>query len=406
MPGSLPTQTQMLLPLLEAIHDAGGVATPGALYDEVATRLGITDEVRNATITGKQKEEYNLFERRVRWTKQTAVARGLIETERRGVWALTDAANAKLRNVVRGAILTIFETDRGVFLWANAEDAVGIIERESVDLLLSSPPYALISSKEYGNLDETAWVDWMLKICEGSRELLRPTGSMILNLGNCWVPGKPQQSLYIQRLLVRLEDELDIHLCQELFWHSPTKLPVPLAWVGVRRVRLTSSVEPLLWLSPNPDLVNSDNRRVLRAYTASGLRSINNERDRDGNRPNGVQFGRNSFVDRGGSIPPSLITATPISVEERRYREAIAAAGRKPHPAIMPAAVARFCIELATEKDHTVLDLFSGSGTVPIEAMKLGRYAIAVDRSLEYIENSEIRCHAEGITTRRLALAA
>ena len=44
---NLPSQSQMLLPLLEAIHDAGGIARPGELYDEVAKRMGLANEVRS-----------------------------------------------------------------------------------------------------------------------------------------------------------------------------------------------------------------------------------------------------------------------------------------------------------------------------------------------------------------------
>jgi site-specific DNA-methyltransferase (cytosine-N4-specific) len=398
----LPTQTQLILPLLETIHEAGGCASPGAIYDELAARLRITDEARNATSQRGDRGAVNLFERRVRWTRQTAVMKGLIARERRGVWALTEKANARLHNIVRGAVVTLFETSNGVFLWANAEDAVGIVERESVDLLCTSPPYPIVSPKAYGGLDQKSWVEWMLRLCEGWRKLIKPTGSIMLNLGACWMPGMPAQSLYQSRLLVRLEDELGIHLLQELAWHSPTKLPVPLNWVGVRRVRLTSSIEKILWLSPQPHLAKADNRRVLRPYTEGGLRSINDCRIQS-TRPGGITFGQTSFQDRGGSIPPALITATPNSVEEHRYRKAVAAAGKQPHPALMPAAVARFCIKLATEENDTVADFFAGGCTIPVEAMKLRRYAIAGERSREYLETGFLRSRAEGLNPKMVA---
>jgi hypothetical protein len=138
----------MLLPLLEAIHDAGGIARPGELYDEVAKRMGLANEVRNLTVERPDRGKVNLFERRVRWARQTAIMKGLITTEQRGVWALTERANAKLHNIVRGAIVTLFETKNGIFIWVNAEDALGVIERGSIELLLSSPPYPLVKSKE------------------------------------------------------------------------------------------------------------------------------------------------------------------------------------------------------------------------------------------------------------------
>jgi DNA modification methylase len=116
-----------------------------------------------------------------------------------------------------------------------------------------------------------------------------------------------------------------------------------------------------------------------------------------------MQFGKNSFVDRGGSIPPSLITATPTERADASYRKAMRAAGREPHPAILPTSVARFGIQLATEVGHVVYDPFSGSGTVPVEAMRLGRRAIASERSREYLEGSLIRARLAGFELEQQA---
>jgi DNA modification methylase len=162
---------------------------------------------------------------------------------------------------------------------------------------------------------------------------------------------------------------------------------------------VTQSVEPLLWLSPNP-MAYGNNRHCLRPYSPEGLRSI--EKPRLNKRPSGFSFGAGSFRNQGGSIPPSLITATPTGKEEVRYRKAVRAAGRIPHPAILPAAVARFGIQLATDVGDTVYDPFSGSGTVVAESLKLGRKAIGSDRALEYLESSLIRCESENLQMTRV----
>ena len=47
---------------------------------------------------------------------------------------------------------------------------------------------------------------------------------------------------------VRLEDALGLHLCQRLDWHSPSKLPAPMEWVSVCRIRVKPSVEPTVQL--------------------------------------------------------------------------------------------------------------------------------------------------------------
>lgn len=393
----LPSQTQLMLPMLEAIEERGGAARPRDLYDAIAEKVDLSRAQRDATDERSDRGSINLFERKVRWTRQTAILKGLMTGETRGQWQLTASAKGRLQNIVRGAVLTVFETDRGIYVWANAEDAIGYVEKGSVDLIMTSPPYPLLKKREYGNVEQRKWVDWMVGLCEGWMPLFSKTGSMMLNLGNAWVPGAPAESSYIERLVVKLEDELGMNLIQRLYWHNPAKLPAPLQWVGIRRLRVKQSVEPVLWMSPNR-WAKGNNRNVLTPYTPGGLRAIERKQnDRTHARPSGYEFGNDSFVDQGGAIPPSLITCTTTQIEEQRYQRAERAAGRLPHPAIMPAAVARFGILLSTDEDDVVLDPMSGSGTVPVEAEKLNRYAIAGERSREYLRCAEQRGKAEGL---------
>ena len=109
----------------------------------------------------------------------------------------------RLGNIRTGTVLTFAVSEQGIFIWANAEDAVAFIERdESVDLICTSPPYPLLRPREYGNLLANEYVDWMLRLCEKWCDLLSPTGSIMLNLGPCWKKGVPAQQLYVERLLV------------------------------------------------------------------------------------------------------------------------------------------------------------------------------------------------------------
>jgi hypothetical protein len=124
---ALPSNTQLMLPLLQTLQERGGSARPRDLYGDIADQVGVTAEERSATVNiGGRK--INAFERRVRWVRQTAVMRGLISKEEDRVWRLTEAANAKLGNIQRGTIFTFAISESGAFLWANAEDAVGVIE--------------------------------------------------------------------------------------------------------------------------------------------------------------------------------------------------------------------------------------------------------------------------------------
>lgn len=395
---SLPTQTELLLPLLQSLKDAGGSARPRDLYDAIAAKLGVPEDVRNLSSEGETGAAYNLFERRVRWVRQTAVMKGLISKAERSIWSLTSAADAKLGNIRRGTLLTFAISEDGALLWGNVEDAVAAIDPESVDLLLTSPPFPLLNPKAYGNARPEKWVDWMFRLIEQWRGLLSPQGSMMLQFSPTWKKGLPAQELHIPRLLVKMEDELGLHLLQQLHWHNPCRLPQPLPWVGKERKRVTSAVDPILWVSPNPR-AHGNNEHVLRSYSAGGQRAIKSPRLAP--RPGGFTFGPTSFQDRGGSIPHDLITATPTAKEEVRYRRALRARGLNAHPAIMPGKVARFCILLATEPGDLVYDPLVGSGTSVVEALKAGRRAIGSDRSGAFLDGAVIRAEAEGVPMKR-----
>ncbi len=327
--------------------------------------------------------------------------KSLIGKGERGVWALTDRAKANLQNIVRGKIVTILETDNGVMLWANCEDAVSLIEPASVDLIFTSPPYCLVKEKAYGNLPSADWVTWMLRLCEGWRELITPTGSIMLNIGPAWLPGKPQQSLHVERLLIGLEDHLGLSLCQRFDWDSPNRLGA-LEWVGIRRIRIRPTVEPLLWLSPDPARARANNRNVLTPYSPSMKRAIAEPHDGKRKRPSGHVFGPSSFKDNGGAIPSSLLTATN-SASASPYRVAERDAGRVPHPATMPPKIVDFAVKLTTEPGDVIYDPFAGSATTAVVSELLDRRWIATERSREYIRSAQIRFASAGIKTRAVA---
>ena len=142
-PNFRPTHNQLMLPLLQEIEQLGGRAKPGQLYEILAERLAVPDDVVNETKTFADGNTHKLWERRVRWARQTAVLRGLLASPERGIWELTAVGGATLGKIRPGLIFTIFETENGVALWANAEDAAAVIEKDSVQLIFCSTPYPI-----------------------------------------------------------------------------------------------------------------------------------------------------------------------------------------------------------------------------------------------------------------------
>lgn len=270
-------------------------------------------------------------------------------------------------------------------------DSLDVMSREpsgSVDLVVTSPPYALHFKKEYGNADQADYVDWFLPFAREIKRILKPDGSLVLNVGGAWTPGAPVRSLYHFRLLLALCDDVGFHLCQEFFWYNPAKMPAPAEWVNVRRIRVKDSVEYIFWLAPTA-FPRADNSRVLQAYSKDMQRLIRRG-VKETKRPSGHLVKSTFAADKGGSIPPNLIECGNNESNSRYIRES-RRLGRKVHPARFPAELPRFFIEFLTQPGDVVLDPFAGSNTTGAVAEQLGRRWIAVERSREYHADSELR---------------
>src|SRR5262249_28336077 len=135
----------------------------------------------------------------------------------------------------------------------------------SVNLVLTSPPYALHFKKEYGNVEKQDYVMWFLPFAREIYRVLADDGSFVLNIGGSYNQGVPTRSIYHFKLLVALVEQVGFHLAQECFWYNPAKMPMPAEWVTVRRIRVRDSVEYVWWLAKTP-WPRADNRAVLRSY--------------------------------------------------------------------------------------------------------------------------------------------
>lgn len=156
-----PTQNQLMLPLLDELRVQGGRARPGDLYESLAERMKLDEELAGSRKTFASGETRNLWQRQVRWARQTALLRGYIAAPERGIWELTAVGDRMLGRIRPGLVVTIFETAGGMALWATAEAAAGVIEPESVDLVFCSPPYPLVTARAYGNPTVAEWLDMM-----------------------------------------------------------------------------------------------------------------------------------------------------------------------------------------------------------------------------------------------------
>jgi site-specific DNA-methyltransferase (cytosine-N4-specific) len=315
-----------------------------------------------------------------------------------------------------------YTTKLGSAYLGDALELLKEVEDQSIDLICTSPPFALLRQKSYGNVHSNDYVEWLMQFAREFKRVIKPTGSIVIDIGGTWIKGAPVRSLYHYELVIKLckpeaEGGCGLYLAQELYWYNPAKLPTPAEWVTVRRVRVKDAVNTVWWLSPttNP---KASNKRVLKPYSDSQQTLMRNGYKAK-LRPSEHQISTKFDTDNGGAIPPTIIKgedAEPIGdpvyleilessdeiapvnviaasntssndIYQRRCRDE----GIKPHPARFPATLPEFIINLCTEEGDLVLEPFAGSNTTGQVAEKLKRNWIAFELNEEYLKGSKFR---------------
>ncbi len=281
-----------------------------------------------------------------------------------------------------------FSTRKGAAYLGDTLKLVKYIPSDSVDLIVTSPPFALTRKKEYGNVEEDKYVDWFLGFAKHFKRILKDTGSLVIDLGGAYIPGAPVRSIYQYELLVRICKELNFYLAQEFFHYNPSRLPAPAEWVTVRRIRVKDSVNVVWWLSISKE-PKANNRNVLKPYSKSMKQLLKNGY-KPKLRPSGHDISDKFNKKHAGAIPPNLIELANTESNSqylRRCREE----GIKPHPARFPVGLPLFFIRLLTDKNDLVFDPFAGSLTTAWAAENEDRRWIAIDNTEEYLAGGMFR---------------
>ena len=258
----------------------------------------------------------------------------------------------------------------------------------SVNLVLTSPPFALTRKKEYGNESADTYVEWFLPFAREFKRILTADGSFVLDLGGAYLPGQAVRSIYQFELLVRLCREVGFLLAQDFYHYNPARLPSPAEWVNVRRIRVKDAVNVVWWLSKT-DNPKADNRKVLKPYSDS-MKDLLKNGYRAKLRPSGWDISEKFKRDNSGAIPPNLL-AIANTDSNGAYLKRCQAAGLKPHPARFPATFAEFFIRFLTDEGDLVLDPFAGSNTTGYVAEVFKRRWLAFEIKEEYLEGSRHR---------------
>jgi site-specific DNA-methyltransferase (cytosine-N4-specific) len=263
-----------------------------------------------------------------------------------------------------------------------------------VQLVFTSPPFPLNHKKKYGNRKGVEYLEWLASLAPRLRKLLTPDGSIVIEIGNSWEPGRPVMSTLALRSMLAFLERGRLNLCQEFICHNPARLPSPIQWVNIERVRVKDSYTHVWWMAPS-DRPKADNRQVLQAYSASMNKLLERKRYNAGKRPSGYGIGQLSFLENNnGAIPPSVLFEVQNLLiysntgASEPYMNFCRANQLELHPARMQSKLADFFVRFLTSPKDIVFDPFGGSNTTGAVAESLRRRWVTVEANEEYIQGS------------------
>ena len=262
--------------------------------------------------------------------------------------------------------------------------------KKKVDLIFTSPPFPLNRKKRYGNEQGDAYVNWLAEFAPLLKAMLKPKGSIVLELGNAWEPGRPVMSTLSLKALLAFLERGELTLCQQFVWYNPARLPSPAQWVNVERIRVKDAYTHLWWMAQT-DRPYADNRQVLTEYSEAMQKLLKQQSYNTGKRPSEHHIGKTSFLkDNAGAIPSNLLTIANTQASSN-YLNYCREHNLQVHPARMPIALAEFFIKFLTKPEMLVLDPFAGSNTTGEAAEKLGRRWFSIEPNDMYLAASQGR---------------
>lgn len=238
----------------------------------------------------------------------------------------------------------------------------------SIDLIITSPPYADQRKNTYGGIHTNKYVEWFLPISKEMLRVIKPTGTFILNIKEKVENG--ERSTYVMKLILAMREQGWLWT-EEFIWHK--KNSVPGKWPN----RFRDSWERLLQFNKEKkfNMYQEEVMVPIGNWAKSRLKNLSETDKKRDNSKVGSGFGKNisNWLNRDKAYPTNVLhLATECN--------------NKNHSAAFPEELPEWFIKLFTKENDTVLDPFMGSGTTLIVANRMNRNSIGVDIIPEYCE--------------------
>jgi site-specific DNA-methyltransferase (adenine-specific) len=262
-------------------------------------------------------------------------------------------------------------------LKGDSKEVLKQLDDNSIDLIVTSPPYADRRKQTYGGVKPENYVEWFLPISKELLRVVKPTGTFILNIKEKAENG--ERHTYVIELILALRKQGWLWT-EEFIWHKKNSFP------GKWRNRFRDSWERLLQFNKSRYFnMYQDAVRIPVGDWAE--RRLSNLSDTDkvrDNAKNGSGFGKkvSNWIGREMVYPTNVLhLATECN--------------NKNHSAAFPYSLPEWFIKLFTKEYDWVLDPFAGSGTTLEVANKMKRNSVGVEIVPEYVEMMQSSLQAE-----------
>ena len=250
----------------------------------------------------------------------------------------------------------------------DSKEQLELIPDSSVDLIITSPPYADQRKNTYGGIRHDQYVEWFLPISHQLLRVLKPSGTFILNIKEKVVDG--ERSTYVMELIIEMRKQGWLWT-EEFIWHK--KNCYPGKWPN----RFRDAWERLLQFNKTRKfkMYQEEVMVPMGNWANSRLKNLSEtDRTRDNSKV-GSGFGKNisNWLNRDKAYPTNVLhLATECS--------------NKNHSAAFPEELPEWFIKLFTQENDTVLDPFMGSGTSLFVASRMKRNSIGIEIVKEHFD--------------------
>ena len=246
-------------------------------------------------------------------------------------------------------------------IYGDCEDVLGDIKSNTVDLIVTSPPYADSRKHTYGGVKPNKYVEWFLSKSEEMLRILKPDGTFILNIKEGATNG--ERNTYVLELVLALREQGWLWT-EEFIWHKKNSFP------GKWPNRFRNSWERLLQFNKQKkfNMYQEEVMLPLGDWAKNRLNSLSEEDKIRRDSKVGSGFGRcvANWTDRDTVYPTNVLH---LATET----------GNQNHSAVFPETIPEWFLKLFTKEGDWVLDPFVGSGTTLKVAHRMGRNSVGIE---------------------------